>query len=320
MKLLWIGIDGFSFRMVERWGSDYFRRLRDNSQFGISRSVLTDEDFPLTGPNWATLYTGVQPATHGITDAGWLLDNLKYQDIRVNTVFDVIDRHHTQTLMTLPLTYPAFPVNGWMVSGFPTPDSLKNCFYPEDIGGLLPTGFKVSHAKCVRGMGWDRIRDIKVKRDLKSRFHSLAGSHIETFKAIYQARNTEAAFLGLTYIDRMNHLFIQKDPELQDAYRETFNFLEDLIRFCRPDNIIICSDHGFREDRREHDLSGFYLIKSGLHGPGRRDISNTEIAPAVLKVLRLKDKLGVPVTRDKVEIKTGKMREIKQRLKALGYI
>lgn len=127
VKLLWIGIDGFSFRMVERWGSEYFRRLRDSSQFGISRSVLTDENVPLTGPNWATLYTGARPETHGITDAGGLLENLKYQDIRVNTVFDVIDRHHTQSLMTLALIYPAFPVNGWMLSGFPTPSSLKNC-------------------------------------------------------------------------------------------------------------------------------------------------------------------------------------------------
>lgn len=320
MKLLCIGIDGFSYRMVERYKNDYLSRLMDGSRFGISESLLTDKPFPMTGPNWATLYTGVEPEIHGITDDGWLLENLKYQDIRVNTVFDIIDRHLTQALMTLPLTYPAFPVNGWMISGFPTPNSLKNCFYPEEVGSLLPSDFKVSYAKCVKGMGWDRINDNRTKEGLKSDFHNLARSHVEAFKDIFRERKTAFAFIGLTYIDRMNHLFIQEDSRLRDAYREVFALIEDLVEFCRPDNMLICSDHGFEADRREHDPYGFYLIRSERFSGGRKDIPITGIAPSILKILGLDDELGVPVARDKVEIKTGKLKEIKQRLKALGYI
>lgn len=306
--------------MVERTGAGAFGRLMERSRYGVSESVLTDEPIPLTGPNWATLYTGAIPEVHGITDAGWLLENKKYQDIRVNTVFDIVDRRLTQSLMTLPLTYPAFPVNGWMVSGFPSPKSLKDCFYPEEIGGLLAPGFAIDLAKCARGMSWDRIEDRAVKLKLKDTFLGLARGHVATFKKIQQARPTEIAFVGLTYIDRMNHLFTQEQEPLAEAYREVFEMIDDLIRFCRPDHLIVCSDHGFAPSVREHDLFGFYLINSPDFKTGRKDVPITEIAPVVLEILDLDEKLGLPVEREKTRIRPGKLREIKQRLAALGYI
>jgi predicted AlkP superfamily phosphohydrolase/phosphomutase len=320
LKLLWIGVDGFSFRMVEKTRNRYFSALMNDSRYGISVSEFTDEPVPYTGPNWASLYTGVVPEKHGITDAGWLLENMKYQDIKVNTVFDIIDKHYTQALMTLPLTYPAFDVNGWMISGFPTPDSLDDCYFPEDIGALLGKKFKISHAKCTRGMSWDSITDPKKKMKFKERFFYLAKSHIETFKNIYSKRNTEIAFVGLTYIDRMNHIFTQKDTALVESYAEMYAILEELISFYRPDNLILCSDHGFEEGVTQHDKYGFYLIRSCIFPKGRKDISITEIAPSVLKILDIDMDLGVPVERAKKKVGAGKLGEIKQRLRALGYI
>ncbi len=298
----------------------WWRRLLQSSRHGISQSVLTGEEVPYTGPNWASLYTGVQPEVHGITDAGWLLEGLKYQDIRVNTIFDLIDPLFSQALMTLPLTYPAFPVSGWMVSGFPTPKSLRDCFYPEEVGNLLPDGFVIDHAKCARGMGWDRIEDEAVKLKLKKTFSGVARSHVATFKRIFAEWPVEAAFVGLTYVDRINHLFVQKDASLLAAYSEIFDLVEELVDFCRPETLLICSDHGFAEEKREHDLYGFYLIRDSRSPGGRKDIVITELAPAVLRILGIEGELGIPVDRPKVKIKPGKMQEIKQRLKALGYI
>ena len=111
--------------MVQKTKNEYMSKLISNSKYGILKSEVTEWGIiPYTGPNWTCLYTGVKPNVHKITDEGWMLHHRKYQDITVNTIFDIIDNHYTQALMTLPLTYPAFKVNGWMISGYPSPKSL----------------------------------------------------------------------------------------------------------------------------------------------------------------------------------------------------
>jgi predicted AlkP superfamily phosphohydrolase/phosphomutase len=40
--------------------------------------------------------------------------------------------------VTVPVTYPAWKVNGFMVSGYPTPDTGKNFTYPPELGKTIP--------------------------------------------------------------------------------------------------------------------------------------------------------------------------------------
>jgi predicted AlkP superfamily phosphohydrolase/phosphomutase len=320
MKLLVIGIDAFSYRMVRKTENKYLSELINDSRYGISVSELIRNSEPFTGPNWACLYTGVKPSSHGITDEGWKLDNEKYQDIKVNTIFDIVDDYYTQSLMTLPLTFPAFKVNGWMISGFPTPNSLENCYYPDDIKFVLGKNFSISFEKCVKGMGWKKINEPKEKLNLKKMFNRLAKNHVKTFKKIYSKRSTDIVFLGLTYIDRVNHLYTQKEHKLREAYLEIYEIIEDLIKFCKPESLVICSDHGFKEDESKHDEFGFYLIRSPHFNKKRKDISIINIAPSILKILGIKDGLGKPVKRERKKIGGRQEQEMKERLKALGYI
>ena len=76
MKLLIIGLDGASYRVVRK-----YRKVLANldsllkmSKWGCLKSILPEgEKIPRTGPAWASLYTGVTTDEHGMTMGGWLV-------------------------------------------------------------------------------------------------------------------------------------------------------------------------------------------------------------------------------------------------------
>lgn len=334
MKLLIIGVDCFDFEIIKKTKNKFFSRLTKESKYGISKSELTNEEVPFTGPNWACLYTGVKPEVHGITDEGWMLKNQKYNDIKVNTIFDLIDKHYSQSLMTLPLTFPAFEVNGWMISGFPTPNSLDNCYFPKDIINYLEDDFEISYDQCTKSMKWGFYNQNE-KDKLYTTFVNLGQKHVKQFKKIYSEKPTDVAFIGLTFIDRLSHLFPWKgqgftylfsrgSPELKRGYLEVYNMIEELIKFCQPENLVICSDHGIQKKMNSHypnhDRDGFYLIKSNKYKKMREDISIVDVAKHILYILNIKNTLGETIKRGKNKEDKNADCEIKKRLKSLGYI
>jgi predicted AlkP superfamily phosphohydrolase/phosphomutase len=130
-KVVVIGLDGASWNiidpMIARGQLPAFKRLLDTSSYGDLRSVI----FAVTPPGWIAMFSGCQPWQNGIYGFGKLdsisrtLLPVDATDVRVPMVWDMVSQAGLRTaIINVPVTYPAKPVNGIMVTGMLTPDRV----------------------------------------------------------------------------------------------------------------------------------------------------------------------------------------------------
>jgi predicted AlkP superfamily phosphohydrolase/phosphomutase len=120
-KVLVIGIDGCSPRLVEQWRIELpnFGRLIEQGVSGDLTSTLP----PWTCPAWLSFATGKNPGKLGVY--GWdyieppkptaLFD---WSVFKKNPIWEHLGKVRKRAVVIgLPLTYPPKPIEGYVVSG-----------------------------------------------------------------------------------------------------------------------------------------------------------------------------------------------------------
>lgn len=147
-KVLVIGLDGATPELVDRWVEEdklpNLKKIIQNGVYGRLRSVYP----PISPAAWTTFATGYNPGKHGTYDFRDY-DNTRYScfaDTIVDSnafagksIWDLVGAAGQKVgVVTVPVTYPAWKVNGFMVSGYPTPDTGKNYTYPPELSDEIP--------------------------------------------------------------------------------------------------------------------------------------------------------------------------------------
>src|SRR5947209_3279195 len=137
-----IGFDGASWRfitpLVERGEMPNFQRLMEQ---GTSGRLLSTVPFQ-SASAWVTFMTGKNSGKHGV----YMFqdyDALSYSYVgrtansryfSGQTIFDAVGQLGGKVAaVRVPMTYPAWPVKGIMVSGFPTPGDTPDSFFPDAL-------------------------------------------------------------------------------------------------------------------------------------------------------------------------------------------
>jgi len=142
-KVVIIGLDGATMDLIRPWAQEgklpNLARLIEEGASGELRSSVP----PVTSPAWVSFMTGKNPAKHGIF-------NFRTYDLTKYTSFEdelVTSRHFANDTifrlagdaglrvasLAVPMTYPPFPVNGVLLSGYPTPNLQTAYTYPPDL-------------------------------------------------------------------------------------------------------------------------------------------------------------------------------------------
>ncbi|HIQ04837.1 MAG TPA: hypothetical protein EYH31_03975 [Anaerolineae bacterium] len=136
--------------LLEQGKLPNLRKLIERGVRGPLRSTLP----PVTAPAWSTFMTGVNPGGHGIFQ--WrTYDPTTYTCVNENVVtsaaiagttfWDYLGQAgYRVAAITVPITYPTWPVNGYLLSGYPCPDTKRNFTYPESWGETLPQSYNFS--------------------------------------------------------------------------------------------------------------------------------------------------------------------------------
>lgn len=121
-KVLVIGIDSLEPQLLRKFAHDLpnFTRLRQASPEIRLRSIFPPDSIPA----WISIHTGLNPAQHGliyvfdIFDSQWQeILNIDLDVFRGRTFWDHASSAGKRVCVLFPLTaYPAWPVNGLMVS------------------------------------------------------------------------------------------------------------------------------------------------------------------------------------------------------------
>ncbi|MEO8954243.1 MAG: alkaline phosphatase family protein [Ktedonobacteraceae bacterium] len=147
-KVLILGLDGATPELVDRWVAEnklpYLKQIMEKGVYGKLKSVYP----PISPAAWTTFATGYNPGKHGVYDFRDY-DNTRYgcfadtivdsNSFAGKTIWDIVGAAGQKVgVVTVPVTYPAWKVNGFMISGYPTPDTGKSFTYPPELGKTLP--------------------------------------------------------------------------------------------------------------------------------------------------------------------------------------
>lgn len=140
VKAVILGLDGGTFRVIDHLTAlgrlpSFARALEEGT-----RATLMSTVPPITPAAWASFYTGTNPGKSGIVDffkwrAGtYSLAPVNTTTVRGRTLWSLASRHGRRVCVyNVPVTWPATPVNGIMISGMDAPCLDEAAVYPSEF-------------------------------------------------------------------------------------------------------------------------------------------------------------------------------------------
>jgi predicted AlkP superfamily phosphohydrolase/phosphomutase len=343
MRLYFLGLDGLAANIIfapehrGRWPN-----LERLSKSGIYGPCDCEKDYIFTGTSWTSIYTGQPAAVHGITDLwGRPLNGSKcFQTVCEPYIWDILNYNGLSCgVVTMPITYPARRINGYMVAGFPSPKlSVEG-----DI--KIPDDFVVDHSQIIReterlpGKGYSFHDQVSLEESLEM----MKASELDKAKVVESLlaqKEVDALFVQYSCLDRVGHELNNYarrgqgyDPvwilRMYDWFDATL--LPRLLEI-EADCLVVVSDHGWRnldedEIRKQtekpkvwgmHEQSGVFMLRGPDVPPDLLvRCRNIDVLPTI------PDTLGLPpvnVTGRSVLIHQSELEEIEGHLVALGYL
>lgn len=283
-ELLVFGVNGFNPHIVLNHLDELptIKKLveeRDNTTHGQLKSFTTGGyQHPHTGPAFTTMYTGVEPSKHGITEGGWRTGDSNFDGIY--TIFDKLSEENvSMALYELIMGYPAKEVNGWMLSGFVSPplESKFHKYYsPDSLEKDLPNDtYNVSTTYIAKKVLGGAAPNTDTEEAYKT-LTNMCKRQLKIFDHVYKRQgDKDLVWFGTTLADKMGHVNgIRHDEKTIQTYQYIDYMLKKLIDITDPEDILIVSDHGF--SNYSHDLYGYQLNTT------ENKFTNLyEIAPAI---------------------------------------
>ena len=247
-KLIIVGWDGASFGLVREWAQagqlKTCERLINKGTFGMLKSTTP----PITFPAIPSFMTGKNPGKHGIASffrpqkdgAMGLMDSRSIRDEFWN-IGSMSDRK--KILINLPLTYPAKPLNGVIISGALTPTKEEEGFvFPSSLRGTMKGAmesydvdveFKYSPGK---------------EKDYWHACEKVARNRMGLMRKLLRFSDWDVCIVYFTMLDRIQHHLFGRNGNywILKGYKLMDEYLRELLTLSGEGcNLILFSDHGF---------------------------------------------------------------------------
>lgn len=248
-----IGIDGACWDVLDRFGDALpnLSALKNEGAHGVLRSVIP----PLSAPAWASFMTGSNPGKHGIYGFKMLRPGTRKFDFvsgshrAGESLWGLLSRRGRRVVViNVPMTYPASPVNGVLVSGMDSPGTHADFVHPKELRDdllrrfpgyrihLHLAGYLVSDRRKRKALA--EILDM-VEWRKRLAVHLVEQTEWELFVVVFTAS------------DRVQHYFwqdMERGGEFSDAvelvYRAIDSAVGEIVRRIPDAAVFVMSDHG----------------------------------------------------------------------------
>jgi predicted AlkP superfamily phosphohydrolase/phosphomutase len=243
-----IGIDGAAHQLVRTWLEDGLLPHMEGLVGGGFLTVLRSTNPPITFPAIPSFCTGKGPGGHGIScffrpklDRSMGLVSSKDLKGEFWNLEGMADRG--KIIVNLPLTFPAKPINGIVVTGPLTPSK-------DDPGFMYPPGKAVEHGDLLDAYAID-VEDRYLAGGEEPYMEACEGvmrARTALFTGLLQREAWEVAIVYYTILDRVQHNLFGKDDNrwLKRAYASVDAEVGRILS-CLDEgtHVLLFSDHGF---------------------------------------------------------------------------
>jgi len=202
------------------------------------------------------------------------------KNITASTLWEVISRTGRRVVViNVPVTYPARPVNGVIVSCFLSP-SLEEAVYPPERARFLSE----MHYRIDTDTRLCKTDREAFLGDLDITLHK----RFEAATALMGKESWDFFQLHVMETDRINHLLWEDYEGTDSSYREAFfsfyRALDDLVgeliaRLPMGCDLVLLSDHGFARLKKEVYLNRFFEERDWLRFAHRKPRRLADMEP-----------------------------------------
>jgi predicted AlkP superfamily phosphohydrolase/phosphomutase len=236
-----LGLDGANWDLLAPWleAGDLpnIEALRDEGTWSDMESCPP----PVTCPNWRCYSTGKNPGKLGVywwekidTEAR-TLSTPTSRSFKSSNYWDYLNEDGlTVGVMNLPMTYPPFEVDGWMVAGGPGSEQADYTQPPGLEDDLESRDYRL-HPEVPVTSNEDR--------EAAEAVVDLIDDRLAVFRDLLEERPVDVAHLTVFYVNVLQHFFWR-----DDVTRRAWEVIDEhvgAVREAYPDaTLYLMSDHG----------------------------------------------------------------------------
>ena len=244
-----IGIDGVPYKVMEtlseKGSMPNFKKLKEEGIFKKMHSSIPD----ISSVAWSSVITGTNSGEHGIFGFTDLVPGTYDIAFPNFTALKAKPFWHQKpekkyVIINVPSTFPAQPLNGFLVSGFVSLD-LQDSVYPQEfISDLEKIGYKIDV---------DSAKGHTSKEEfIKDLFDTLR-ARVDAYRLFWDKFKWDVFMFVITGSDRIGHFlmdaFDDENQEYHTDFIEYFRKVDAAIgeitsKMNEDDSLIMLSDHG----------------------------------------------------------------------------
>jgi predicted AlkP superfamily phosphohydrolase/phosphomutase len=278
-RVLVIGLDGATLTLVRPLVAagrlPNLSRLMREGAHGPLESIIPAH----TGAAWPSMISGRNPGKHGLFDFERMdvssyacLDGFATSETLVGrTLFDLASASAMRVAaLRVPMTYPTWPVNGVMSSGYPAPPRSDRYAYPETLAAVLPPVAFLIHGRTPDLTLANLQREMEVLTTAACQI--LAADHYDLFMLVYQQPD-QAHHLFWRYVDPASPLYTEAAAAvygdlIAQCYVSVDSAIGRLLTYVDDNTLIlVVSDHGAERAPDTYFETNAWLRGLGLLAP-----------------------------------------------------
>lgn len=255
-RVMILGLDGATFRflrpLAEQGRAPALAALMQRGTSAPLESIYP----PHTSAAWPTCFTGMTPGNHGAFNF-YELELAKYSrrgsptlsDARQGkTIFDIASQAGMKVAsIHVPMTFPAWPVNGVMFSGYPAPAGSSACAFPRDRaqrwGNLTGVTWTLDP---VKRLDWSKHH---IARQTEICEEVLTNEQPDLFMTVFMESDWAHHYF-MRYSDDRSPAYTKADAARYGDYIDRMYIALDealirLLKYAGPETtVLVVSDHG----------------------------------------------------------------------------